>query len=418
MEKNMRVSRIKFLGKYWTLIKSSIFLITCVNLLFSQNINYVPITEKNTFMLIIDKSGSMSGGAIRDTKKGAAHFISQMEDTDRAGLISFSDGISVDVSITKNKQELQRGVNKISIGGGTKLYDALASGVKQLISSSGSRIIVYLTDGMDTGSNFSLRNLQSMFQGENIYVYGIGVGSNVDEQGLTKISDATGGDFHTVLSSNLVDLTSIYSQVLSSYYNNHSAARTSTGILSTGNLIVRSLPAGKVVQINGANKGMTPLKLTNLSPGNVDVEVYFEHDKLWKKSIEVKAGYTASFQARESEALKNLWVISKPHGATVFIGGEYVGYTSRASVNTKNPEWYEKVLNNPKELKVVGIKPGRYTIEIIGFPDFDYGPEQKVVVDYLLEGDDVLFVDIFRNVVQNRKGQKIAGKQRKDPFDF
>ncbi|MBC8487291.1 MAG: VWA domain-containing protein [Bacteroidetes bacterium] len=381
-------------------------------ILVSQNVRYDRILEENTFILVIDRSGSMSGNAIQDTKTGSLHFISRMRKDDKACLITFSDNISVNVPITSDRGEIIRGVKSISASGGTKLYDALAMGVKQFFDDSGRRIIVYLTDGRDNGSNFSLDNMQSMFQGENIFVYGIGIG-DVDNSSLSKISKVTGGNYHTISKNNTHKLSTIYFDVLSAFYTNHT-----NKITSHGALIVNSIPKGKIVRINGENSGMTPIKVTNLQPGQVSVEVYFENDKIWKENIEIKGGFTASVRAREIDALKNLWIISKPHGASVFIDGEYVGYTSNEIVNLKKRKWHKNVVKNPKELKVVGLKPDLHKIEIIGFPDFDYGPEQKVVVDYLLEGDDIIFIDIFKNVIKNKSGKVTPGKQRKDVFEF
>ena len=380
--------------------------------MLSQNVTYDHISQKNTFILIIDKSGSMSGSFMKDTKTGALNFVSQMKKGDNAALISFSDDISVDVPITSNRSDLKRGINSISIGGSTKLYDALAAGAKQLISNSDRRIIVYLTDGKDNGSNFNAGNLASMFQGENIFIYGIGVG-DVDENSLQNISEITGGKFHTILSNNTGKLSSIYSDVLTSFYTNHTK-----NVTKNGALIVKSIPVGKVVRLNGKNAGVTPLKASNLPPRNFNVEVYFDNDRIWKKEIEIKGGYTASVRAREKDALKNLWVISKPHGASVFIDGEYVGYTSNEIVRTDKWRWHKKVMTNEKELKIIGIKPGIHKIEVIGFPDFDYGPDQKMTIDYLFEDDDILSMDIFKNKVKNKKGKTFSGKQRADIFNF
>jgi len=147
--------------------------------MFSQIVTYEKISPKNTFMLVIDKSGSMSvGDAIGYTIKGAKKFVSQMKKGDQTGLITFNGGIDIDVSITPDTSALIRAINDISVEGATKLYDALASGVQQLITDSNRRIIVYLTDGRDTGSVFRISNLESMFQGENIFIYGIGVGDD------------------------------------------------------------------------------------------------------------------------------------------------------------------------------------------------------------------------------------------------
>jgi len=393
------------------IIKHIIF-IALSSIVVMQEVEYNHISSENTFILIIDKSGSMSGDAIRDTKLGALKFISQIKKEDKVGVITFSNDISFDVPITSNRNAIKRGINSITTGGSTKLYDALAVGVKQLINDSNRRIIVYLTDGKDNGSNFGLKNLESMFQGENVFIYGLGVG-DVDVESLTKISNVTGGNFHSISSDNTPKLANIYADVLTSFYTSYT-----NNISKTGSLIIKSIPKGKIVRINGENAGTTPLKLTNHQPENVTVEVYFENDKIWKKDIEIKSGYTASIRARERDALKNLWLISKPHGASIFIDGEYVGYTSNEIVNVDKWRWHKKVTKNPKERKIIGLKPGIHEIEVIGFPDFDYGPNQKLKVNYLLENDDIIFIDIFGNKIKNKSGKIIQGKQRKDIFDY
>ena len=130
-----------------------------ISFAFSQNVDYKQIPQKNNFQLIIDKSGSMSGAAISDAKAGAKYFVSKKKNNDAAGVIAFSSSIEDVVSFTSHKSTLNSGIASISIGGATHLHDALATGVKTLSGSDGARIIVYLTDGHDTGSNFSLSNV-------------------------------------------------------------------------------------------------------------------------------------------------------------------------------------------------------------------------------------------------------------------
>ena len=134
-----------------------------ISFAFSQNVDYKQIPQKNNFQLIIDKSGSMSGVAILDAKAGAKYFVSKMKNNDAAGVIAFSSSIEDVVSFTSHKATLNSGIASISIGGATHLYDALATGVKTLSGSDGARVIVYLTDGHDTGSNFSLSNLRYIY---------------------------------------------------------------------------------------------------------------------------------------------------------------------------------------------------------------------------------------------------------------
>ena len=257
--------------------------VLAIGIAFPQNVNYKQIPQKNNFQLIIDKSGSMSGAAISDAKAGAKYFVSKMKNNDAAGVIAFSSSIEDVVSFTSHKSSLNSGIASISIGGATHLYDALATGVKTLSGSDGARIIVYLTDGHDTGSNFSLSNVGSMFMGERIYVYGIGLGSSINVQALSKISKATGGDF--MVARNSSELNNIYEKVLSAYYASHQKNKS-----SQGELIVKSIPSSKSVQIDGKNVGLTPLKLTDLAPGNYAATVNFSQDRTWSKEIQIKAG--------------------------------------------------------------------------------------------------------------------------------
>ncbi len=388
----------------------NIFIIPVITVvtLQSQVVEYSPLPEGNSFVIILDKSGSMSGEPIVDAKKGVLSFLKNLNSDDRVGLVSFSSEIDIDVPITTSRSDLERGINKIFVGDATKLYDALAVGWKILNNESSRRIIVYLTDGKDTGSNFSSSNLKSMFQGSNIYVYGIGLGDEIDQDNLGEISRATGGAFHSIGKSNSHELETIYSDVLSSFYQSYA----SQSIKRHGSLIVRSIPTDIPVTIDGTPKGRTPLKVDPIEPGNIQISVRFERDRIWEKSVEVKADNLAVVNVREADALKNLWIISKPHGATVFVDGEYVGITSNEIINTKKRKWAKKAVASIRTLKVVGLKISLHHIEVIGLPDFDYGPEQKVTIDYFLKGDEALSFEIFRNVMKSGSGEQFKGNPR------
>ena len=388
------------------------FVVVAINVvvLRAQFVEYSPLPKSNSFVIILDKSGSMSGEAIDNAKKAARGFVSALKTDDRVGLVAFSHEIDIAVPITTSRSELRNGISRIVVGGATKLYDALAVGWKLLHTESSKKIIVYLTDGRDTGSNFSSANLKSMFQGSNIYVYGIGLGEDLDQYNLSDISRVTGGSFHSIGKSNSHELGTIYSAVLSSFYQ----SSPSQSVQTRGSLIIRSIPAGVPVVLDGTLRGNTPLKLDSVEPGDVHISVRFGQDRLWEQTVEVKQGYLAMVKAREADALKNLWIISKPHGATVFVDGEYVGITSREIINTKKRKWAKKAMSSIETLKVVGLTKGQHHIEVIGLPDFDYGPEQKMAINYFLMGDETLSFEIFRNVVTRGSGEQIKGDPRSE----
>ena len=379
-------------------------------LVLSLDVQYKELSVKNSFVLVVDKSGSMSGSAIEAVKFGANKFTEQVRKQDAVGLITFNDGVQILFAPTSNMTSIANSISSINVGGGTHLYDAIATGIKQLSGSSGRKILIYLTDGRDTGSNFSSQNLEAMCIGENILVYGIGIG-DVDISTLKGISGATGGGYYTIPTGDTAKLRSIYSDVLNSYY-------TDRANLLTGELVVKSSPNKQIVRVNNENVGITPLKLAQLSPGEIEVEVLFANNRSWKKPVLIKENSTAYVKAKENDASKNLWIISRPHGASVFLDGDFVGYTGIEVFSTKKRKWFKQVSRSSSVLKISGITPGVHEIEIVGIPDFDYGPEQKAEFQYQLKKDDVISVDIIRNKLINSKNETVIGKQRPDVFDF
>jgi len=379
-------------------------------LVFSLDVQYKELPVKNSFVLVVDKSGSMSGTTIDAVILGAKKFTQQVNNQDEIGLITFNNSVDILFAPTSNRSIITSSISGINASGGTHLYDAIATGIKQLSGSSGRKILIYLTDGKDTGSNFSSQNLEAMCVGENILVYGIGIG-DVDVSTLKNISGATKGGYYTISTSDVTKLKSIYSDVLKSYYTDRKS-------LLTGELVIKSSPNKQIVRINNKNVGITPLKLTELSPGNIEVEVFFGNNRSWKKTVLIKEQSTAFVSAKEKDASKNLWVISRPHGASVFLDGDFVGYTGIEVFNTKKRKWSKQVIKNVSVLKISGIAPGVHKIEIVAIPDFDYGPEQKAQFQYQLKKDDVISVDIFQNKLLNSKNESVLGKQRSSIFNF
>ncbi len=67
---------------------------------------------------------------------------------------------------------------------------------------------------------------------------------------------------------------------------------------AAGNLQVESKPGGATVMVNGVPAGSTPLLLSGLQPGKVDVVVGATGYALWSKTVKVKDGKTAKVKAK------------------------------------------------------------------------------------------------------------------------
>ena len=77
---------------------------------------------------------------------------------------------------------------------GTALYDAVTLSVARLKEmTSGSRVLVLLTDGHDLGSRSSLKQTIAAAQEANVVVYAIAAGARTDVKPLTALASETGG---------------------------------------------------------------------------------------------------------------------------------------------------------------------------------------------------------------------------------
>lgn len=275
---------------------------------------YIP--PKNNFMLVIDRSGSMAGDPLQAAKRGALNFVSSLKAGDQCAFIAFDDRVEVLADMTDNKQSLTQRIKSISPGGMTALYDAIAKSVSLLTHVDGASIIIYMTDGVDTDSKFSLRDLESMNIVEGILVYGLGYGS-VERDKLAALSRATGGDF--TYAETIPRLTDIYSEILNEYYGSKGKFLTDRSQLS-----VRSIPAQLKVDLDGEYKGQTPLNIEDLEPGNHHVAIAYPKGGKWECSFDAKPSHRIVIDARESDLGHSLRIASSPKEATVFIDGVYV----------------------------------------------------------------------------------------------
>jgi len=386
------------------------FLLVSATLLYGIEdcVKYIPMPAVNHFSIVIDRSGSMHGDAMDNAKKAANHFIDQMKVDDQANVIAFDGSVSIVSGMGTSKSGLKSSVNNIRPGGATALYDAIAKAATTLYSENGAKIIVFLTDGEDTGSKFRLKDLESMNLSEGVFIYGIGLG-NINTSGLDNLASATGGTFHAVSSPS--DLYNIYDRVINTYYNDFG-----NKMATTASITIRSLPSNQQVLINNLIKGRTPLKIDGLSIKDYDVQVQFSKGT-WQCDVKAKQGQRAVMDARESDLGYDLFISSTPKGASVFVDGDYVGMTSVGVTEYKvKKRWFRKDKKTKKydsELLVPLIPPGKHRLRILAVPDLDMGLEYEFSFDIKTQNRFV-DVNIFKQTHQFTDGE--TGKKKKDPF--
>ena len=168
-------------------------------------------------VLVVDRSGSMEGEPLEDTKKAVVSFVRNMRSDIRVGLVTFDDAAQLVSSVTDNSSAALQGVRAIESGGGTSIWAGLQLAGDELISETGRQVIILLSGGAD-GDPDRLDEVLRQLHQNNIYVYTIGFGG-ADTEYLSYIANSCEGKFIQAQSSDM--LGAIYAEIGSYMVNEY-----------------------------------------------------------------------------------------------------------------------------------------------------------------------------------------------------
>lgn len=127
--------------------------------------------------LVVDVSGSMAGEKIEAARAALSRFVSDLLGTDDEIFIyRFNDEPVLLQDWTSNRATLSRALGRLSPSGGTALYDAVAEALPLLLGGRHpKKALVIISDGNDTSSHITLRELQSQIRESGALVYAVGI---------------------------------------------------------------------------------------------------------------------------------------------------------------------------------------------------------------------------------------------------
>jgi Ca-activated chloride channel family protein len=142
-----------------------------------------------TAVLLIDASASMFGEKIESAIAGAASFVHGMKELDQAQVMVFSDELLSTTPITDAKEVLTAGLSGTEARGGTALQDHLFVALELIAQRQGRRVMILLSDGVDTHSVLGMPQVFEVARKVNALVYWIRISS--DNDGLAHGGGAT-----------------------------------------------------------------------------------------------------------------------------------------------------------------------------------------------------------------------------------
>lgn len=211
--------------------------------------------------IVIDNSGSMSGGPLEHAKQAARALVGSLKEEDRVSIVTYSDQAKVvleSMSAEAAKKIIDSALNKVRPEGLTALEAGWLVGAQQIapfVSSYGVSRVLLLSDGE---ANVGQTNIQKLAEtGLQLADKGIttstyGIGNNFNETLMTAIAQSSQGV--AVYASNADDL--------ATYFSNEFAMLC--------DLAGKDISLGLTVKHQTKGKLAIPVKCLNTLPLNSD----------------------------------------------------------------------------------------------------------------------------------------------------
>jgi Ca-activated chloride channel homolog len=179
--------------------------------------------------VLLDTSDSMFGQRIKDARAAVERFLFDLlEPSDEYFAMSFNHEPRVLTRWTSAPDVMRRALDRMKPSGGTAVYDAILASLPLVAIRSRQRAaLLVISDGADTASTATIREVRSALLRSDAFVYAIALDSpgrqaintRVNPTALREITDDSGGRTELVQSSaDLADATARIAEELNSQY--------------------------------------------------------------------------------------------------------------------------------------------------------------------------------------------------------
>jgi VWFA-related protein len=130
--------------------------------------------------LVVDTSGSMEGEKWQAARQALNRFLFQLLDKDdEVFLYRFDNQPEMIEGWTTDRERIANGLARIRPRGATSMYDAVADAIPMAQTGRHrKKALLVLSDGNDTNSRMTIRELKQMIRETEVLVYAIGLDSS------------------------------------------------------------------------------------------------------------------------------------------------------------------------------------------------------------------------------------------------
>lgn len=140
--------------------------------------------------VVIDTSGSMNGGKIRQAREAAIAAIQRLRDDDVVSVVLYNSSVQVLVPATKatDREQIIKQIRSVQAGGNTALFAGVsksAAELRKFIDDESVNRVILLSDGLANVGPSSPRDLERLGatlvkEGISVSTLGLGLGYNED----------------------------------------------------------------------------------------------------------------------------------------------------------------------------------------------------------------------------------------------
>ena len=157
-------------------------------------------------IIVMDRSGSMSGSKIMLAREAAARSVELLRDDDTFGFIAFDDQVwdVIPVAELEDKNAAIEKILSVSAAGGTDIYPGMKKAFDDLTDLDLQRKhIILLTDGQsDMPADYE--DIIEEGKNNNITMSTVAIGSDADQMLLESLAESGGGRFYDVVDESTV----------------------------------------------------------------------------------------------------------------------------------------------------------------------------------------------------------------------